>query len=229
MQCPICGGEEFGDYRSRKNVRCKSCGSFERSRLLWLTLKAIDLDAIEKSFYHFAPEIGIAQKLSTKLKDKYRPFDFDPEIYAKGGIDVESFDLCTDLNAIESNSVQAVCHVHVLEHVRCNVGKVMEGLNRILAPGGYHILGIPYFSKRYKEDFDPELTEAHRLEHFGQEDHVRSFGTEDFDLMFADSFKGMTELPLKDLVSPDAFAEANVPSRAYRNNSSHAVRVWRKL
>ena len=58
MQCPICGSAEFCDFRTRRLVRCAGCGSFERSRLLWLILGDLPLADSPLPFMHFAPEIG---------------------------------------------------------------------------------------------------------------------------------------------------------------------------
>jgi hypothetical protein len=229
MRCPICKSEKFGDFRGRKNARCQGCGGFERSRLLWLVLEALSIHEISLPFFHFAPEIGIAKRLYDYLGAKYRPFDFDPDIYAKGGVTAERFDLCQDLIKISPNSVGAICHVHVLEHVRCNAAFVLKGLNDKLCVGGYHVMGVPFFSKRYREDLSEELTAEDRLEKFGHEDHVRSFGTDDFSLMFAPAFEGMQKVSLRDLIPSKLFEEANIPSRALSENNTHEIMIWKKI
>jgi hypothetical protein len=98
-----------------------------------------------------------------------------------------------------------------------------------MATGGYHILGVPFFSKRYREDLSDELTPENRLEKFGHEDHVRSFGTEDFSLMFAPAFDGMVQVSLRELIPAHAFEESNIPSRALQKNSTHGIMVWKKI
>lgn len=210
------------------NVRCSGCGSFERSRLLWLVLETLKVSEINLPFFHFAPEIGIAKKLASKLGDRYRPFDFEPDIYKKGGVNAERFDLCTDVQKIRKESVGVLCHVHVLEHVRCNAAFVLLELNELLAPGGYHIFSVPFFSRRYRENLSEKLSAVDRLEKFGHEDHMRSFGTEDFELMFRPAFKGLEQVHLRDLIDSSAFVEANIPPQALAENSSHGIMVWRK-
>lgn len=228
MQCPICGSSEFGDFRARPNIRCRGCGSFERSRLLWLVLGKLDLDRLEHPFFHLAPEIGIAKLMHQRLGSRYRAFDFAPEIYAKARIPVGRLDLCTDLATMASGSIGALCHVHVLEHVRCNAALVLQQINRVLAPGGYHIFGVPFWSRQYREDLSSELTDADRLERFGHEDHVRSFGDQDFDVMFGGAFAGMEGVPLASLIDAPAAARANIPPRALARNNSHSLYVYRK-
>lgn len=227
-RCPICGDERFGDFRNRVKVRCRGCGSFERSRLLWLALQHLDLEAGSLPFFHLAPEIGIAQRLHRRLGDRYRAFDFAPDVYAKAGIPVGRLDLCQDLASMATGSIGGMCHVHVLEHVRCNAASVLRQINRVIAPGGFHVFGVPFFSRHFREDLSPELTEAERLERFGHEDHVRSFGTEDFQLMFDDAFDGMQAVDLRRAISPEALAAANIPPRALHLNNTHSLFVYRK-
>lgn len=228
MYCPICGSNKFGDFRGRTNARCHGCGSFERSRLLWLVLEALKVSEIVLPFFHFAPEIGIAKKLAEKLGSRYRPFDFDPEIYIKGGVNAERFDLCTDIQKVTKKSLGVVCHVHVLEHVRCNAAFVLQELNELLALGGYHVFGVPFFSSQFRENLSEELSASDRLEQFGHEDHVRSFGNQDFGLMFSPAFKGLEQVSLCDLIDSSAFVEANIPLRSLAENNTHAIMVWRK-
>lgn len=226
--CPICDGTIFGDFRGRPKVRCARCGSFERSRLLWLVLSALDLESSSLPFLHVAPEIGVAKQLPARLGARYRALDFAPQNYQKAGIPVGRLDLCKDLQGMATGSIGAMCHVHVLEHVRCNVAIVLQQINRIIVSGGYHIFGVPFFSKSFREDMSPELTIEQRLEKFGHEDHVRSFGSDDFQLMFNGSFEGMQGVDLRQLISPNSLEQANVPARALQLNNTHSLFVFRK-
>lgn len=228
MKCPICGSNKFGDFRGRVNARCHGCGSFERSRLLWLVFETLKVSEITLPFFHFAPEIGIAKKLTEKLGSQYRPFDFDPDIYIKGGVNAQRFDLCTDIQKVTKESLGVICHVHVLEHVRCNAAFVLQELNELLASGGYHVFGVPFFSSQFRENLSEELSATDRLEQFGHEDHMRSFGTEDFELMFGPAFKGLEQVSLRDLIDYSAFLEANIPGGALAKRSTHGIMVWRK-
>lgn len=227
MECPICGSKEFNDFRGRSMARCRGCGSFERSRLLWMVLR--DLPFGERPVMHFAPEIGIAKKLRQRLGSHYRAYDFQPELYRKAGVEAQPFDLCVDTQKVPRASVGVICHVHVLEHVRCNAAFVLRDLNALLAEGGYHVFGIPFTSDYFREDLSPELTEADHLERFGHEDHVRSFGARDFEVMFGPAFEGMERVDVGKQVGAAALAEANVPPRALTGLSAHSILVYRKL
>lgn len=228
LQCPICGSERFGDFRNRVNVRCSGCGSFERSRLLWLVLSQLDLESSSHPFFHVAPEIGIAKQLHTRLGERYRAFDFSPDIYAKAGVPVGQLDLCKDLARIESSSIGTFCHVHVLEHVRCNATLVLQQINRALAPGGHHIFGVPFFSHQYREDLSDNLTDENRLELFGHEDHIRSFGDRDFDFMFGSAFDDMEYIPVPKIIDHQTASKYNIPARALLSKNSHSLFIYKK-
>lgn len=229
MKCPICDATKFGDFRGRRLARCQGCGSFERSRLLWLILRDLPLNSGEHAFLHFAPEIGIAKRLAERLGPRYRAFDFHPEIYLKAGIDAQPFDLCVDTQTLPKCSVAAVCHVHVLEHVRCNAADVLRKLNELLIIGGYHVFGIPFFSQHYREDLSPELTADERLARFGHEDHMRSFGTRDFETMFGPALEGMERVDVASRIGAAELTTANIPSRALAALGTHTIFVYRKI
>jgi SAM-dependent methyltransferase len=74
-----------------------------------------------------------------------------------------------------------ICN-HVLEHVPDDK-KALSELYRVLKPGGTAILQTPYAPKLVKtRERDPSVaTEANRLEFYGQEDHIRLYGTDLLD------------------------------------------------
>lgn len=209
-------------------MRCFRCGSYERSRLLWLVLERLDFQTLPLPFYHLAPELGIARQLARRLGPGYRAFDFAPEGYQRAGIQVGRLDLCTDLTPLDTGSIGVICHMHVLEHVRCDVKGVLREIHRVLKPGGYHVFGIPFWGRRYREDLSPHLTDGDRLARFGHEDHVRAFGHADFEARFGDAFTGMEHLALSSIVDPVAASRANIPPRALQPLNTHTVFVFRK-
>ncbi len=66
---------------------------------------------------------------------------------------------------------------HVLEHVQDDI-KAMSEINRVLKPGGWAILQVPFFSPVPDVTFeDNSMTDPREREKiFGQDDHVRMFG-----------------------------------------------------
>jgi len=227
--CPICDSTKFGDFRGRKKVRCAGCGSFERSRFLWMILSKLRMEKLNGKILHLAPEIGIANKLTEKYGDKYLGVDYNPDIYSQLNFKVDKIDLCKDLEDMEDNSISSIIHIHVLEHVRCNVSYVMQELNRIIVPNGYHIMGLPFMEGYYKEDLSPYLSEEYRLNKFGHEDHVRVFGVEDYDLVFSPFFKNFERMSFNSFFSTDELSRCRVPVAATKRFTGHSVNVYKKV
>ena len=171
-------------------MRCAGCGSLERSRNLWTNIEKLNLHKFKGKILHIAPEIGIAKKLQEKYGDRYVALDFDTNIYKDSGLHVEKIDLCGDLSTFEENSISAIIHVHVFEHLRCNITLAFQRLNKLIEPSGYHIFGVPIADSYFKENMDPSLSEEFRLEEYGHEDHRRRFGRKDWDVMIAPIFEG---------------------------------------
>lgn len=66
---------------------------------------------------------------------------------------------------------------HVLEHVEDDL-KALREINRVLKPGGWAILQVPFFAPippRTIED-KSAITPQAREQLFGQDDHVRKYG-----------------------------------------------------
>lgn len=228
LLCPICGSTEFNDFRGRIKVRCAKCGSFERSRYLWSILSKLDLKNTQGRILHIAPEVGIARLLKEQYGDKYQAVDFEPEIYAETDVEVEHIDLCNDLASMKDGSIGAIIHVHVLEHVRCNVTLVFQELNRVIEKGGYHIVGLPFMPGYSKENLDPSLTEDYRMEKFGHEDHMRVFGMEDWDLLYEPVFKDFNKIDASAICDAELLKNIRVPIAALRGKMSHSINVWEK-
>jgi len=226
--CPICYSTEFGDFRNRKKIRCVGCGSFERSRYLWSVLTELDLKNTKGPILHIAPEVGIARLLKERYGDKYQAVDFEPEIYTDTDIDVAKIDLCSDLFSIKEGSIGTIIHVHVLEHVRCNVTLVLQELNRIIEPGGFHIMGLPFMDGHSKEDLNPSLSVDYRMQNFGHEDHMRVFGSEDWDRIYAPIFNEFNKIDASSICDIDLLRKIRVPVVALKGKMGHSINVWEK-
>ena len=85
----------------------------------------------------------------------------------------------TDMN-FEDNFFDVIICNHVLEHVK-DGRKAMSELFRVLKPKGFAILQVP-ISKNAKETFEDFsiTTPKGREKYFGQKDHVRIYGNEDY-------------------------------------------------
>ena len=68
----------------------------------------------------------------------------------------------------------------MLEHIE-NDSLAMKELFRVMKPGGYGIVQVPMQPNRRKTYEDFSITNAkERVKHFGQYDHVRWYGRDDY-------------------------------------------------
>jgi len=95
---------------------------------------------------------------------------------------------------------------HVLEHVDNDI-VAMQEIHRVLRPGGFAILQVPFFSPVPEITIeDPAITSPRDREiHFGQDDHVRKFGK---DYAARINRSGL-------LAMPDAFAQEIIDAGRY--------------
>lgn len=221
MHCNICGGGEFGDAGGRIGVRCSSCGSFERTRLLWLYVEKWVKLAPGTRVLHLAPELGIYRRISAVVhEDNYDIRDLFPENFpfAKG---VGRMDLC-DLGSLPSDHYDLILHCHVLEHVPCNIAHSLYHLHRSLKPEGHHLFVVPFLPGRYEESFQ-EIPVDERVRRFGQDDHVRRFGKDDVHAHLG----SLVELDAGFDAEADHGAAgleaANIPPACWRGLTPHTV------
>lgn len=154
-----------GGYRL--NVICPFCGSGDRERLVFLFTKENQLIQKQMKLLHIAPEKRLLY------------------FFEKAGIDYYSADLSNPLAKIRmnieeinyaSNYFDAIICNHVLEHI-VDDRKAMKELFRVLTPGGWVILQVPFSQVLQKTLEDSSLkTKAERTKAYGQWDHVRIYG-----------------------------------------------------
>ncbi|MDH5608839.1 MAG: methyltransferase domain-containing protein [Cyclobacteriaceae bacterium] len=174
--CPVCdsGFRKFLPYGrvGRSNALCPNCLSLERHRLIWLYLKR-QTSFFEKParMLHIAPEHCFISR-----------FDALPNLdYLTGDIESPLAKIKMDIHAIplDDASFDIVFCNHVLEHVRDDHQALSE-IYRVLRPGGWAILQVPFFYPLPDKTIeDPEITDPKEREKlFGQDDHVRKYGTD---------------------------------------------------
>jgi SAM-dependent methyltransferase len=168
--CTLCGKTgRFLPMGSppRFNAACPGCGSLERHRLLGLYLKQHPDLVANRLVLHFAPERPVALAVRAA----------GPELYRTADIEVGRADVQLSLEKIDlpDESVDLVIANHILEHV--DDKRALTELHRILTPGGQAIIMVPIV-EGWDETYEngAVTTNAERVRHFGQADHVRMYG-----------------------------------------------------
>ncbi len=187
VECPICEAEfrKFLPYgrNSRPNALCPSCLSLERHRLIWLYLKRkTDFFTQPHKMLHIAPELCFMPRFEDiKFLD-----------YITGDIESPLAKVKMDIHEIpfEDNTFDIVFCNHVLEHVDNDI-LAMSEIRRVLKPGGWAILQVPFFFPLKDKTFeDFSITSPKEREKvFGQDDHVRMYGKDYPDRIRKAGFK----------------------------------------
>jgi SAM-dependent methyltransferase len=175
VECPVCVGRfrkfmPYGRDPVRENVLCPNCLSLERHRLLWLYLKEkTDFFTDQLYFLHIAPELCFIHRFEKLENLNYVTADIESPL-AKIKMDIHSI-------PFEPDTFDVVMCNHVLEHVENDI-LAMKEVYRVLKPGGWAILQVPFMGKNLEKTFeDPSVnTGAERQKVYGQRDHVRIYG-----------------------------------------------------
>lgn len=170
-ECPICGfAGRFKAVGSppRWDALCPRCGSYERHRLLFLTIERHAPIRPDSEVLHFAPEEAVTAFLKPHA-----------HTYVTADLARDDTDLKLNIEAIDcpDESFDAVVCSHVLEHV--NDVRALAEIRRILRPGGVLYAMVPIiegWAQSYEDDTIREPAE--RLLHFGQNDHIRRYGAD---------------------------------------------------
>lgn len=151
-----------------REAMCPVCMSSDRIRLLFYFLKnKTNIFTNRHKLLHIAPEPSLEHLFKKHPNIDYLTADLDPtEVMMQ--MDITKIQL-------PENSFDAIVCNHVLEHIPDDM-KAMSELYRILKPGGWAILQVP-FSKTLSQTFeDPKVINPNDREQiFGQTDHVRIY------------------------------------------------------
>lgn len=175
VECPICSRTyrtflPYGRLNPRQNALCQGCLSLERHRLMWIYLAERTNFFSEKlSVLHIAPEACFIKRFEKIHGDNYITADIESPL-AKIKMDIHSI-------PFSENTFDVVLCNHVLEHVKDDI-QAMSEINRVLKPGGFAILQVPFFNPVGPTTFaDDSVTDPREREKlFGQSDHVRKYG-----------------------------------------------------
>lgn len=175
VTCPVCGRSfrkflPYGRINPRPNALCPGCLSLERHRLIWLYLQEKS-DFFKKKLHvlHIAPEACFIKRFERQHGDGYITADIESPL-AKVKMDIHDI-------PFEANTFDVVLCNHVLEHVSDDI-KAMREVHRVLKPGGFAILQVPFFNPVPETTFEDSsiIDPREREKIFGQDDHVRKYG-----------------------------------------------------
>jgi SAM-dependent methyltransferase len=177
VTCPICGSSfriflPYGRLNPRRNALCPNCLSLERHRLMWMYLKNNSTFFTKKlQVLHIAPEACLIPRFEKLHGEGYITADIESPL-AKVKMDIHSI-------PFNENTFDVVLCNHVLEHVRDDIHAMSE-IRRVLKPGGFAILQVPFFNPIGEQTFeDDSITDPRERERvFGQNDHVRKYGND---------------------------------------------------
>lgn len=173
--CPVCNSTfrkflPYGRINPRPNALCPNCQSLERHRLIWLYLQS-ETDFFKKPLkvLHIAPEACFMKPFEKIHGSNYITADIESPL-AKVKMDIHAI-------PFNDNSFDAVLCNHVLEHVDNDI-QAMSEINRVLKPGGFAVLQVPFFNPIPEKTYeDLSITDPRQREKaFGQDDHVRKYG-----------------------------------------------------
>lgn len=175
VTCPICRHHfrkflPYGRINPRTNALCPNCLSLERHRLLWMYLEQ-KTAFFQRPYHilHIAPEACYI--------DRFRKIH--GRAYVTADLESPLADVKMDIHQIpfSENTFDIVLCNHVLEHVQDDI-QAMKEIRRVLKPGGFAILQVPFFGDMPEKTFEDHsiITPAEREKAFGQADHVRKYG-----------------------------------------------------
>lgn len=158
---------------SRRDGACPRCESFDRERMFVLYLSRCT-DVFERPIrlLHVAPEAHLERVIRGQCSIDYLSADLNaPGVMMK--LDITRIQMPDD-------QFDVIICSHVLEHIPDD-RRAMSELQRVLRPGGWAILQVP-FSLNLEETFeDSAVTEPRARERmFGQRDHVRIYALHDY-------------------------------------------------
>jgi len=166
-----------GGYR--ENAICPICGSMDRERLVQRFLE-LEVAPIRGRILHVSPEPGLGAWLRRQPSVVHIPGDKHPR-YRMQAFDIENL-------PFSDGSIDGIVCNHVLEHVDDDQ-KAMAELYRVLMPGGWAVLQVPFSLVLEGTAEDASISsDADREENYGQRDHVRLYGRDYPDRLRAAGF-----------------------------------------
>lgn len=185
--CNICGCTEFVNMGPRVNVKCKSCLSLERHRLVRWSLESLGFLDVEISYgkkraLHLAPEAMTHQYLLPVFGSGYVCSDLQPENFPHA--ECLKLPLPDGFSIFPNNYFDLIVHNHVLEHIPGDFRDHVASFTRIMRKGGSMLFSVPSI-KPYASIQGGEYlsSDEDRIRLHGQSDHYKTFGCDFIEYM----------------------------------------------
>jgi len=164
--CNVCGKKLSRFITTQNNdLLCPNCGSLQRNRRLWQLLETEFLKP-GQAVLDFSPSRCLYRKMKKIPAITYHSTDLSGDFIADYRFDITRLD-------IADNTYDLVICYHILEHIPDDIAAMRE-LFRVMKPGAKALVQTPFKEGAIYEDARI-VSEKERLEHFGQEDHVRIY------------------------------------------------------
>ncbi|MCM1215147.1 MAG: GT-D fold domain-containing glycosyltransferase [Lachnospiraceae bacterium] len=158
---------------SKENYGCPVCGAYDRDRLMIAFLEEVRAEGSEKlRMLQIAPSPAIERYALGREDILYESTDLMME-----GVTFQADLQHMDMVADETYDI-IVC-AHVLEHVE-NDARAMQELHRILKPDGVCLVLVPLIVGKQDTEEQWGCSIEENWRRFGQGDHSRLYGKEDF-------------------------------------------------
>lgn len=207
VECPVCKStfRNFLPYGRipRSNALCPNCLTLERHRLMWLFLKEkTDFFKSQIKLLHVAPEICFIDIFKKQENLDYLTADLDSPL-AMVKMDIHKI-------PFNEKTFDVVFCNHVMEHVEDDL-LAMREIHRVLRAGGWAIIQSPIDINLEKSFEGTHLkTAKEREKAFGQDDHLRQYGTDYKSRLELAGFK-VKEMDLVSELSEDKIARYGLP------------------
>ena len=206
-QCSICNTrlKKWIPINNESDYLCPACGSIARTRFLSMVLdEQLNLKDQSWRVLHFSPSRALKRKLRKYSKLEYITTDYESTHEDR------NYDITSVPEA--DNSFDLIICFHVLEHIPDDK-QAMQELFRLVKPGGHVLLQTPFQEGATYED--PSITsEAEREIHFGQKDHVRIYGFDDFLLRLRNVGFKVKRNATKELIDKEAISRLQIKAES---------------
>ena len=160
----------------RDNCTCPRCFSKDRDRLIYLYINnETEILSQPTKLLHIAPEAWLKELF---IRTPHLEYTCGVKGASKMTYYYDRMTRELDITNLEMRDhlYDVIICNHVLEHISDDAQAISE-IYRVLKPGGWAILQVPYSALLHETYEDPSIISKHgREKHFGQFDHVRIYG-----------------------------------------------------